>query len=406
MDDIGRSYLTLALHLNRHFAGFVDAYFGPPELEAKVEAGQPRSLDLLADDVKRLQEAIQSSPYDEQRKDYLARQTGAMGCMVRKLKGEELCFVEEVELCFDITPEMVDESVFEGVHAELDRLLPGRGSLLDRLTAWKQSVELEIDRILPACDLVLEEVQERTLALFDLPPGEEVSLRLVENEPWTAYNWYLGEYRSRIDLNTDVPIRGDQVLPVLTHEAYPGHHTEHVSKEQYLYRQAGRVEHAIQLTLAPEAVISEGLAESARPLLLGEVDLADFLSEQLFPLAGLANVDLEQLIGLTLALDEFLAVTCNAALLLHRDNRPLAEVQEYVVHYAKRRPEEVAQSLQFVQDPLCRAYIFNYSMGRELVAPLLEGPDRVANFARLLSEPFTPSQVRQWLAEDEIGREP
>ena len=45
MDDIGRRYLTLALQLDRHLEGVVDAYFGPEELKAEVEAGEPRSLN-------------------------------------------------------------------------------------------------------------------------------------------------------------------------------------------------------------------------------------------------------------------------------------------------------------------------------------------------------------------------
>ena len=45
MDAIGRRYLHLALHLDRHFEGFVDAYFGPPELRDEILTGDPRSLD-------------------------------------------------------------------------------------------------------------------------------------------------------------------------------------------------------------------------------------------------------------------------------------------------------------------------------------------------------------------------
>ena len=54
--------------------------------------------------------------------------------------------------------------------------------------------------------------------------------------------------------------------------------------------------------------------------------------------------------------------------------------------------------MKFIQNPLFRSYIFNYAVGKDLLAPLLEGPDRAANFSRLLSEPFTPTQVRAWLA--------
>ena len=102
---------------------------------------------------------------------------------------------------------------------------------------------------------------------------------------------------------------------------------------------------------------------------------------------------------------------CNAALLLHRDGRPPDEVQRYIERYSLRTPKEAAQTMRFIQNPLFRSYIFNYALGKALLAPLLEGADGTANFFRLLSEPFTPTQVRAWLAErarqtkTETGRE-
>ena len=89
----------------------------------------------------------------------------------------------------------------------------------------------------------------------------------------------------------------------------------------------------------------------------------------------------------------------NAALLLHRDGRPPDEVQRYIERWGLRTPKEAVQNMRFMQNPLFRSYIFNYSMGEDLLAPLLAGPDAVANFRRLLSEPLTPSQVRRWPAE-------
>ena len=62
--------------------------------------------------------------------------------------------------------------------------------------------------------------------------------------------------------------------------------------------------------------------------------------------------------------------------------------------------------MKFLSNPLFRSYVFNYALGKALLAPLFEGADAVANFERLLSEPFTPSQVRAWLAQrNSIGSE-
>ena len=50
---------------------------------------------------------------------------------------------------------------------------------------------------------------------------------MVQDQPWSGYNWYLGNGRSRVDLNTDLPIYAYLLTDLLTHEGYPGHHTEH-----------------------------------------------------------------------------------------------------------------------------------------------------------------------------------
>ena len=398
MDEIGRRYLHLALNLDRHFEGFVDAYFGPPELRAQILTGSPKPLDTLADDARQLLDAVADEP-DAQRRGFLAKQVRAMAAVVDNLAGNQVEFVREVELYFDIVPEMVDETTFEAAHAEIGKLLPGGGSLMDRLVSWKEKLYLEPGKILPVVDLALRESRRRTQALYDLPPGEDLTLQLVKDEPWGAYNWYLGGFHSRIDVNTDLPVRADWTVPMIAHEAYPGHHTEHAIKEQHLYRHLGRAEHAVQLLLAPECVISEGIADSAQQIIFDDSSLAGFLRDQLYPLAGLADLDVEKQIRLGRATEALRGVSGNAALLLHREARPPEEVQSYVEQYGLRTPEEAAHSMRFLTNPLFRSYVFNYAVGKALLAPLFEGPDARENFQRLLSEPFTPSQVRLWLAQ-------
>ena len=397
MDEIGQSYLTLALDLDRHVPGLVDAYFGPAELQAAAQTGEPRPLAELADRARQLQAALGPAGYDPQRQDFLERQVAALVALVGNLEGDRLGFVEEVERFFDITPEMVDEAEFEAAHAEIDRLLPGTGPLVERLAAWRKGLELDADRIEPVFELARRETRRRARLLFDLPPEEEVTLEIVQDQPWSAYNWYLGDYRSRIDLNTDLPLHVSAAVPLLAHEAYAGHHTEHAVKEQRLYREQGRAEHAVQLILAPECVISEGIGDSAQDVIFDRAELLAFLRDEVYPLAGLGHVDVEVQMALSRAAEGLRGVGGNAALLLHRDGRSPDEVQGYLERYGLRTPKEAAQSLKFLQNPLFRSYIFNYALGKALLAPLLEGPDAVANFRRLLSEPLTPAQVRRWV---------
>jgi hypothetical protein len=403
MDEIGRSYLTLALHLDCHMPGFIDAYYGPAELKAEVQSGEPRSQVALADDAKRLQEAIDRSDYAPRRKEYVLRQVHAMAALIGNLSGEQLGFEEEVEAYFDVIPEMTGEDVFEAYHAKMDSLLPGRGPLLQRVLAWKESTELQRQQVLPIFEALVRECRRRTRSLFELPEREEVSLQLVQGESWLAYNWYLGHYRSRIDLNTDLPLCMEDAVPTVPHETYPGHHAERAIKDYRLHQQEGRGEHAVALSLGPEAVLTEGLAMWAWKLIFDDEELAVFLRDDLYPLACLPVADVERDIAV-MHLREVvvMVVYANGALLLHREGRRPEEVQDYIVRQALTTPEEAAKAMEFIQDPLCRSYVFGYSVGAALLAPLLEGPDRVANFARLLSEPFTPTQLRQWV--EEVGR--
>ncbi len=398
MDEIGKAYLTLVLALDRHVPGLVDAYFGPEELKAEAEAGERRPLAELADQAHQLQAALKMTSYDPQRQDFLERQVAALIALLGNLGEDRLGFVEEVERYFDITPVMQDEAAFEAAHRDVDRLLPGVGPLVERLAAWKERLELPADRVDAVFELALQETRRRTRARFALPQEEEVTLQLVQDQPWSAYNWYLGEYRSRIDLNTDLPLRVDAAVPLLAHEAYAGHHTEHAAKEQRLYRELGRAEHAVQLLLAPECVISEGIANNAQDMLFDQAELLSFLRDEVYPLAGVAKEEAEVQVALSRAMQALRGVSGNAALLLHRDGRPADEVQAYVEHYGLRTPREAEQSLKFLQNALFRSYVYNYAMGEALLAPLLDGPDAVANFQRLLSEPFTPTQARQWVA--------
>lgn len=62
--------------------------------------------------------------------------------------------------------------------------------------------------------------------------------------------------------------------------------------------------------------------------------------------------------------------------------------------------------MRLLSSPLFRSYVLNCAMGRALLALQVEGPDASANFERLLSEPLTPSQVRDWLHHDSREQRP
>ena len=68
--------------------------------------------------------------------------------------------------------------------------------------------------------------QSRTQALVELPAGEDAELELVEDERWVGVQLLPRRPRSRVVVNTDVPMQAAFVAELVAHELYPGHHTE------------------------------------------------------------------------------------------------------------------------------------------------------------------------------------
>ena len=52
------------------------------------------------------------------------------------------------------------------------------------------------------------------------------------------YNWYKGNLRSVIQVNTDLPLAVDRAIDLACHEGYPGHHVYNALLEQRLVKGA------------------------------------------------------------------------------------------------------------------------------------------------------------------------
>ncbi len=392
--EIATQYILLALRIGRHVPDFVDGYYGPPELRERAAAGDLPDLAALADDAGALLDAIAGAGLDPQREHFLTGQTVAMQTVVRQLRGEQLALPEETQLLFDVVPERVPESEFDAALAEIDRALPGPGPLIDRVAAWKRGFELPLDRVGPALDLAHAEVRRRAQALFTLPPRESVEVGLVTDKPWSGYNWYLGDLRSRVEINVDLPLQAYRVPDLMAHEGYPGHHTEHAIKEYRLVRQAGRLEQTILLLDAPECLLSEGIATVALDVIFPEAELAAWLAGEFYPACGLPGADVDQALAVSRALRGLRGVSGNAAFLLYVDRRPEAEILHYFRHYGLDTEAEARHGLRFISQPRLRSYIFTYFYGQRLVRQYIARGETAAAFGRLLAEPMMPSDLR------------
>ncbi len=411
-DPLARNYQLLALRLDRQVPGLVDGYFGPADLRAQVDLERQRPAAGLADDATALRARLPAEVAELDRRRWLDAQLVALEAQARALGGEGRPYLDHVTACFDFRPERTAEGVFDGAAAALDGLLPGGGPLPARLAAWDERFTVPVDRVRGVVDALVPGFRRRAEALFGLPDGEELTVSLVRGQPWSGYNWYDGGRRSRVDLNTDLPIRAADLLTVLPHETYPGHHLEHAWHEAHLVDGLGRMEASVLCINAPECLLSEGLADLGRRFAVPPGEEAEHLAE-VYRLAGLpiaadpaaARDAAARQVEITRALASVRGVAGNAALLLHAEGAPRDEVLAYLERRLLTTPERAAKRLEFITHPLWRTYVFVYFEGERLLRRWLElepPAGQPARFRRLLAEQLTPSAI---VAEIEAAAE-
>jgi hypothetical protein len=391
--SFGERYLALTLGIDRRFPGYIDAYIGPPELKEAVEAGPLPALEALEDDLRWLQEHVPDA--DPQRERYLRTSLRAMGGTLRLLRGEELDYLDEVALLYDIHPQLVDEGQFLAAHAALEGLLPGNGSLAERLQARRAHYELAPEKVAPLLALAQEATRQRTAELVELVPGESLEVTLTSDQPWSAYNWYQGNARSLIEFNTDIPISALAILGTFAHEGYPGHHTEAQLKERYLYQQRGYDEQAVALLNSPAAVIAEAIATTATEIIFPGTAAHQWTHGILLPAAGIAPRETAaESAAIEEAMKELRYVTANAALLHHTGQLDRTATIDYLLTYSLATPQRAEQMFDFITYPLGRSYAFTYTEGYDLLARAA-GDDKPTLFRRLLLEQVTPSDLAE-----------
>jgi hypothetical protein len=362
----------------------------------------------LADGAAALLERLPTEVVDAQRRDWLTAQLVAIQTQAAALAGEELPYVELVRRVYAWTPLRRDDAVFDAAAAELDRLLPGREPLADRLAAWDAAFEIPIDRLPGVVDWLVGLFRARAADLFGLPEGEDLRVSLVSKKPWSGYNWYDGGLRSRVDINTDLPARAADLIGLIAHETFPGHHLEHAWKEADLVDRQRRLEASILLLNAPEGLISEGLAELGVDFASPPAEAADLLVE-LYERADLpihgdpkaAREAAERTVAMAGSRERLGETRVNAALMRHADGASHDETLAYLERIG-RTPRPLAEKrLEFIEQPLSRTYVFVYQEGEALLRSWLEVvpvDERPARFGRLLHEQLTPTAIATELA--------
>ena len=405
---VAERYVKLVLAVGQHDADYVDAFYGPAEWRKEAEAAKLplATIDSQAAALEANLTTTGVTPPSKAeaelwslRRQYLARQLASMRARISMLQGKKLTFDEESLALYDAVAPVKPESEFEAVLKQLDARLPGEGSLIDRYDRYKQAFVIPKPRVDRVFQEAIRGCRQR-MSFVDLPTGETFRVEYVTGKSWSGYNWYQGNFKSLIQVNTDLPIYIDRAIDLACHEGYPGHHVYNALLEKNLVQDRGWIEFTVYPLFSPQSLIAEGTANYGIEVAFPLRDRLGFERDVLFPLAGL---DATKVAGYYEVLDlvDRLSYAGNEAARKYLNgeiNREsaVAWLEKYAM-YTKPRAE---QRVRFIDQ--YRSYVINYNLGKDLVRAYIErkmGRDRTpqrrwTEFVALLSSPRLPSGLK------------
>jgi hypothetical protein len=403
VNGIAEAYVKLVLAMGQHDPDYVDAYYGPSEW--KKESKEKKPLNAIAAEATGLRDQLAKifQPADEMeqlRRRYLTRQLSSLEARVRILNGEHLKFDEESQALYDAVAPTFPESHFQEILARLEPKLAGEGPLLQRYENWRRAFVIPKDKLDRVFQLAIKACRERTLAHIKLPPDENFSVEYVTNKPWGGYNWYKGNFRSVIQVNTDLPVYIDRAIDLAAHEGYPGHHVYNALLEKNLVRDRGWVEFTAYPLFSPQSLIAEGTANFGKEVVFTKAERFAFEKEVLWPAAGIDPSRVEEFYAVQDLVKKLAYATNEAARRYLNGEIDANTAATWLQEYALMDEKRAKQTTKFIEK--YRSYVINYNLGEDMVRTYIQKRGGTAKqpeqcwreFEQLLASPRLPGDIR------------
>ncbi|WP_276374621.1 hypothetical protein [Chryseolinea sp. H1M3-3] len=404
LDALAGQYVRLGLAIGQYDKDFVDAYYGPDSLKPTNPASIVFPKDSFLTEINSLATTLNSlHAHDNDtianRATWMSAQLKAFERRVKLFGGDSASFEVECKELYGVTPPVYDSSHFQKIVHTLDDILPGKGAVNERFKKLANRFVIPPTKLDTVIQAAIAESRRRTQQYLELPDSENFNLEFVTDKPWGGYNWYKGNYKSLIQVNTDLDILIDDVIDVASHESYPGHHVYNMLLEKNLYHDNGWVEISLYPLFSPQSFIAEGSANYGIALAFPGEEKVRFAREVLLPLASVDTTGIERYFT-ALELTEQLNYVMNEVTrgLL---NGTMNEAQGiyWLKNFYLMDDDKAKKSMSFIRKN--RSYVINYNYGKDLVKAYVEGKAGTSinkqweAFGWLLSKPVLAATLEE-----------
>ena len=409
MNSIAENYVKLVLKVGLHDPGYVDAYYGPAEWkpsDSSVVAKDSLQIQKLFSESGKLLDSLDAlSNYNANeletlRYKFLYKQLLAVRARISMLAGAVFTFDEETKNLYDAEAPVHSNGFFTSVIEELDKTLPGKGDLAIRLSDFRKSFIIPVDKLDTVFSAAINECRKRTLHHITLPANENFTVEYVKDKPWGAYNWYKGNSYSVIQVNTSLPVYIDRAIDLAAHEGYPGHHVFNALLEKNMVREHKWMEFTVYPLYSPMSLIAEGSANFGINMAFPGNSRISFEKDVLFPLAGLDPSGADRYYKVVDLFTKLDYAGNEAARNFINGKMNKDETIQWLQKYSMMSMERAKQRMHFIET--YRSYVINYNVGQDLVKDYVNKNGGTENnpelrwriIERLLSTPQVPSNLK------------
>lgn len=376
IDHLAREYVRLGLHLHGHDRNPY-IYLGDPALRASVQAKPMPLLELdtalaiLGDNAAALNAADIDGGAD--RLKAFQDRIAAMQMRSAILQGRApASFDDEVETLYSMKVPRKDEAHFRALASDLEQVVPGTGALADRMPEFRDRFLIAPEHIQPAMTAALAEARSRTLAHFDLPEGEGITVQMDDAGHFSGFAEYLGSGRTVVHFSRALPLHADRVVELAAHEAYPGHHVQGTLIEAELIGRRGWVEWQMLPLFGAHTVLAEGAANFGVKLAFPRDDRLAFDRDLVLPIAGLTHLsgaleDFHRFVDLVEALN---FARNEAARGYLYDGWSRDHAIDWLMEFGLETKGTATQRMNFIE--ALRSYVVTYNQGLTWVTGQIE----------------------------------
>jgi len=369
LNPLAEQYVKLVLGIGLHHPHYVDAYYGPsdwqPTTKEPLEAIQQQVTELV-DTLKK----TTPSESETLRYTFLIKQSESILTFINVISGNAPKFDEESLALYDAISPNKTESKFDNVLLELEHLVPGDGSLSERMVAFNAQFEIPKSKLDDVFKAAVARSREITKQFIPLADNENFQLEYVTDQIWSGYNWYKGDNFSLIQMNTDFPIYISRAVDLAAHEGYPGHHVFNSLMEKHLVNEKGWMEYCVYPLFSPMSLLAEGSANYGIEVVFPKPERMVFEKEVLFVLAGLDVSQAERYYQVQTLMQKLSYADNMVAKRLLDGEISEQHAVDLLVKYTLVSKARATQRLGFIKAN--RAYVLNYNLGQDIVKAYIE----------------------------------